>query len=543
LGKQYRLQRRIVFFLAIVILLVLLCARLYMLGMHHLEAQERSFWQALETVVESMTTTGFGHDNDWQHPLMILYVIFLQVLGVFIVILIFPLYLIPFFEDKFEHRVPRTAPGMSDHIIIYQYSQALSSLLPQLDRAGRPTLLMLDDESVARPLVEEGLNVICRKLDDEGLVAAGINKAQTLVANGTDEENVSLALAARQIGFRGPILGLVSDPTYLAAMRMAGCSETLTPRHLLAAALAARASDKVNPTVAGAHQLGQHLEVRQIRVQPESGLAGLSLDDAEVGARTGAIVIGQWDGGTLRTNTGPKMVIGARSILVVVGSHESVEKLSRLAEGERPLTHKGPFVVVGSGEVGEQVVELLRSVGEKVVVVDKRDNDDVDLAGDILDHRTLEKAKVDRAQGVILAIDSDRATLFATVVIRDRCPRVPILARVNESENLEKIYRAGADFALSFSHVVGSLLAARLLGKQVLELDPQLTLLKMRQHSLNGRHPADLDIRARTGCSIVAVERSGELITNFPADFRFGSDDEIYLCGNQDALRTLQDTL
>ena len=117
---------------------------------------------------------------------------------------------------------------------------------------------------------------------------------------------------------------------------------------------------------------------------------------------------------------------------------------------------------------------------------------------------------------------------------------MPILARVNEAENLEKIHRAGADFALSFSQVAGSLLVSRLLGRQALELDPQLKLLKAPAGALVGRHPADLDVRARTGCSVVAVERGDSLLTNFEPDFRFAAEDAVFICGSQQGVERFQ---
>ncbi|MBN2170541.1 MAG: NAD-binding protein [Candidatus Krumholzibacteriota bacterium] len=540
--QSHRLRRRTFYFVLFLILFILLTTRVYMMGMDHLEQRPRGFWRSLMTVVETITTTGFGHDDTWNHPVMTLYVIFLQVSGLFLFFLIFPLYFIPFFERRFEQRLPDEARDLQGHVIIYCFSQAVSSLLRELERAGQPVLLLEEDEAEARRLWEQEHRVVHhRSVDDAALAAAGLLQARTLVCNGRDSDNASLCLAARQLGFRGEILTLVEDPTYVEPMMLAGSNEVLTPRHLLAAALAARASERVSPTIAGAHQLGHKLEICQIRVAPESRLAGLSLGQAALGARTGAIVIGQWVGGRLETAPGAGMVIEPRGILVVAASRESIEKLERLAEGARTLTQQGPFVVVGSGEVGGQVVELLRQAGERVVVIDRRQREGVDIVGDILDPDIIEQAGIESAQAVILAIDSDPRTLFAAVIIRDRCARVPILARVNETANLEKLHRAGADFALSFSQVAGSLLASRLLGQHAFELDPQLKLLKVGSGRMEGKAPSELDLRRRTGCSIIGVERGNELFTEFDADFRFLPEDEVYVCGSERAIERFQD--
>jgi len=539
-GRKIRSRQRTLIFILFVLVFVLLSARLYMAGMRHLEGVERGFWQSLMTVVESMTTTGFGNDSSWHHPVMNVFVVFFQIMGLIIVLLIFPLFFIPFFEKRFEQRLPSEAPDLNGHVLIYNWSRAVSSVMRELERSGQAVLVLEEDEAEARRLVDLEHRVIHRPLDDEALEAAGLLRARTVIANGSDEQNATLALSARQMGFEGEILSLVTDPTHLEPLMKAGSSEVLTPRNLLAVALAARASEKVSPTIAGAHQLGQHLEVFQIRVQHSSKIAGLNLRQAEIGARTGTIVIGQWVEGRLETAPSADMIIQPRGILVVAGSHENIEKLIRLAEGARPLLPKGPIVVVGHGEVGSQVIELLREVGENVKVIDAAPGEDVDLVGDILDSRTVDQATLELAQAVVLAIDSDSATLFATVLIRDRSSSVPILARINETENLEKIHRAGADFALSFSQVAGSLLASRLLGQHTFELDPQLKLLKVNAAPLAGQHPVELDIRGRTGCSVVAVERGDELFTEFDQGFSFEARDDIYICGSPDAAARFQ---
>ncbi|HVT57564.1 MAG TPA: TrkA C-terminal domain-containing protein [Thermoanaerobaculia bacterium] len=65
----------------------------------------------------------------------------------------------------------------------------------------------------------------------------------------------------------------------------------------------------------------------------------------------------------------------------------------------------------------------------------------------------------------------------------------------------------------------------------------QLKVLKVTPAALGGRHPADLHIRQRTGCSVVAVERGEEVLVEFGPDFRFQSDDTVYVCGSSQAIR------
>lgn len=320
-------------------------------------------------------------------------------------------------------------------------------------------------------------------------------------------------------------------------MMIAGATATFTPRHILGAALAARASLRISPRVAGIQQLGRNLEVAEMTVRPESPIAGKTLEEADIGARTGATVIGQWVGGELGVRSGAAARIEPGGTLVAVGSHDSIDRLTGLAEGKAALRRQGHFVVCGGGEVGRKVTELLRTVGEEVKLIDRQAGPEVDVVGDVLDMKVLEGAGVKEAQSVILALDTDSATLFATVILKDVAPEVPVIARVNRAENVERIHRAGAYFALSISQVSGQMLARKLLGEEAFLIDPQLKVLKVSPAGLSGSHPADLALRERTGCSVVAVERGDEVLVEFGPDFRFRADDTVYICGSHGAVR------
>lgn len=533
-----RSQKRLLALLLSLPLLVMASAVVYMAGMALLEGQSRSFWQSVEWASETLTTTGYGADSRWGHPVMVLYVTVVQFVGVFLVFLIFPLYLIPLLEERFETRLPQEAPAnFAGHAVIYRYGPAVETLLTELAMARVPTLVLEPDETVARRLFEAGQPIVHRAFGDGALRAARLETARAIIANGTDDENASLILTARQRGYTGQILALVEEPYHRKPMMLAGATATFTPRHILGAALAARASQRISPRVAGIQQLGRNLEVAEVRVGPDSPLAGQTLDAAAVGARTGATVIGQWVGGELEVLSGPAERIEPGGTLVVVGSRDSIDRLSDVAEGNVATRRQGHFVVCGGGEVGRKVAELLDAVGEPVKLIDRQPGPQVDVVGDVLDMRVLEGAGARDAKAVILALDTDSSTLFATVILKDLAPDVPVIARVNRAENVERIHRAGAYFALSISQVSGQMLAKKLLGEEAFLIDPQLKVLKVSPHGLTGRHPAELDIRERTGCSVVAVERGDEVLVELGPEFRFREDDALYVCGSHGAVR------
>ena len=147
MNKLFRTSKgRLLLLIAMVPVITFLAALGYMVGMEHLEQDPRDFWDSLRWSVETFTTTGYGGDSTWDSPLMILYVGAIQFAGVFLVFLVFPIYLIPFLEERFERRLPKSVGALSHHVVIYGYGAAVDSLLSQLEAAGTKAVVIEEDE-------------------------------------------------------------------------------------------------------------------------------------------------------------------------------------------------------------------------------------------------------------------------------------------------------------------------------------------------------------------------------------------------------------
>jgi Trk K+ transport system NAD-binding subunit len=113
---------------------------------------------------------------------------------------------------------------------------------------------------------------------------------------------------------------------------------------------------------------------------------------------------------------------------------------------------------------------------------------------------------------------------------------VPVIARVNHARNIENIYRAGADYALSISDISGEMLSARLLGRAVRTREEHRKVMRMR--SSIARPLRELSIR-KYGCSVIALSRNGTFVTQLNGQTEINAGDELYICGNDEALRSI----
>ncbi|HTM21251.1 MAG TPA: NAD-binding protein, partial [Kofleriaceae bacterium] len=386
-------------------------------------------------------------------------------------------------------------------------------------------------------LHERGQIVVHTQLEEEDLDFSRLLSARGVVAAGDDPGNAVLTLAARQNGFQGPIAALVESPARRSAMQRAGASAVFTPGHILAAAIAARASDKINPRVSGVGHLGRHLEIGEVRIDKASALAGSTLATSQLRAQTGATIIGWWKDGELRPPPDPKEKLDIGAILVAAGNEGAIEKLGKLAT---PVARHGCVLVVGHDEVARKVAEFLAGAGEEVRRVwPHRQGDEVPdgaTGGDPLDPAVLERGGLREARTVVLALDTDGETLFAAALARDLAPEAMVVAAARRAENVGRIRRAGADFALSVGQVAGQLLGFQLLGEETVALEAELKVVRAAAGELADTPLADVRIRERTGCSVVAVERGEEVIANLSADFRARAGDDIYISGTGEAI-------
>ena len=434
--------------------------------------------------------------------------------------------------ERFEGRLPLALPNVDGGVVVYGYGPEVHSLLSELERRAMASVVIEEDEAVARRLHAQGQQVVHVRLAEQELDLRPLTRARGLVLNGEDDANVLLALSAREVGYEGPIVAMIQDPRRRAPMLLAGVNVTFAPTHVLAAVLSSRASARITPRVTGVRPLSRLLEVAELRVHDDSPLADTTLAEVRLRTRTGANVVGQWRDAALHSPPAADETIRSGTILVVAGTPESIEKLSEMA---RPIIQEGTIVVIGFGDIGRKLAEILTAVDEEVCVVDPVEHPGVHVVGDIIDRDVLARVPLAEARVVVLALDTDSATVFAATVLRDHAPDLPIIAGVSLAKSVARVQRAGVDYALSVSQVAGQLLAHHVLGETV-SLQPRIKLVRVGAGRLAGKNPVAARIRERTGCTVVAVERDGQVGMDFPDSFRILSDDALYICGTTDAV-------
>ncbi|MFC6719707.1 potassium channel family protein [Natrialbaceae archaeon GCM10025810] len=528
--------RRIVGAIVSVLLIVLVYAALYAAGMATFEGESVSYVQALQVVLEVITTAGFGGHAPWG-PAMSLFVILMNVTGVVLMFLAVPVFLVPLLQQAVRGRPPDVG-DRSDHVVVCSYTPRGEALRTELEAAGVETLFVDPDRELVFDLLREDVDAIPGDPSEiETLEEANVADARAVVADVGDEENPVVILAAKQLDPDLDVLSVVEDEDVTVYHQYAGADHVVRPRRVLGESLATKARTSFSERLEEVTEVATDFEVTELVIHPDSDLAGRTLAEAGLGG-AGPTVIGAWIHGDFVPAPDRDTILDENSILVVAGRHEVLEALKTRTihpRGDAPVPER--VVVCGYGVVGRTVAESLESESIPVDIVDERDLEGVDLVGDVTDAETLGAADVENARSVVLALDDDTTTVFATLVLEAVAPDVEIIARANEPENVWKLYNAGADYVVSLSTVTGRMLASLLIeGEDVLTPLTQFELVRTRATALTGRSLGEADVRARTGCTVVAVEREGELLVDVGPEFVIEPDDDVIVAGSGEAV-------
>jgi voltage-gated potassium channel len=204
------------------------------------------------------------------------------------------------------------------------------------------------------------------------------------------------------------------------------------------------------------------------------------------------------------------------------------------------------YIVCGYGRVGRAVVRELESERAPFAVVELEEDlvermeaDGVaHVADDATREDALRRAGVERARGLVCAVDSDATNVYITLVARGLNPELFIVARASEPGSDQRLLRAGADrvvspFVSSGRHM--ALVAMRPRVSDVVEFEtPDTSSIKLEEIRIESGSPfADQDVHdAFGGVPVLAVRHAGGQITvNPPPDERLLVGDIVLMLG------------
>lgn len=218
------------------------------------------------------------------------------------------------------------------------------------------------------------------------------------------------------------------------------------------------------------------------------------------------------------------------------------------------------FVVCGFGRVGQEVSRGLAAAGAAFAVIDSdheqiatcAESGYVCVEGEAQDDAVLRSAGIERARGLIAALDDDADNVFVTLTARQLNPEAFIVARATHEAAESKLKKAGADRVLSPAVIGGRRMASLALKPLVSEYLDIVTRAEQLQFRLEeyeigdsscmvGQSLKGAGIRENTGALVLAVSRPQTgFNTNPPADLMLEAGDRLVVMGTEHQLSALE---
>ena len=191
----------------------------------------------------------------------------------------------------------------------------------------------------------------------------------------------------------------------------------------------------------------------------------------------------------------------------------------------RALKERGiPVHVV---ERTRELAGVLEAMADRVVM------------GNAADRKVLDRAGIAEAPSVVLTTNDDAMNAYLAVYCRRLNPDLRIVSRVTEEQNVEALYRAGADFVLSYATLGAQAILALLDGREMVVIGEGTDFFRIPvPAALHGKTLAGSEIGTKSGLNVVAVDSPAGMVTNPPPDTRLEPDSHLVAIGTMDQRST-----
>jgi voltage-gated potassium channel len=293
-------------------------------------------------LVSTVTTVGYG-DITLSSDAGKLFSILVQLSGIPLVFgLLFTWLLIPWMEKMVRPAIPiKVSEKLNDHIMICGYNKLVETLIEELQEKNVPYIIIEDDDKLVRTLIKRNVACIFGSASEETtLKNTHIGTARFLIANESDEMNATIVLTARAMS-EVNIIAIVENVSNAKYLKYAGANRVLSPKQLFGDFIGRKAADPFVGRLTGTTEFFEGVSIVEFPIYPKSPLMGKTLRSAAIRERTGANVVGIWNGGKLTYDVSPNERIRGNSVLLAIGTMEQLSRLKRMTQEYQEINNGG----------------------------------------------------------------------------------------------------------------------------------------------------------------------------------------------------------
>jgi voltage-gated potassium channel len=228
--------------------------------------------------------------------------------------------------------------NLQDHVIVCGYGRVGRSALNMLRESSDSVVVIDQDEALVSEVREQGIAAVWGDATrDDTLREAGIERAGGLIASaGNDADNLFIVLSARTLNPKLHIVARTVNPENEAKMQRAGADRVVSPYQIGGRQMANILS---RPNVTEFLDFvtldsGLELWLEELRIGPDSPLAGQTVVEANLRRKTGATLVAllrSSSGATLTPDESTRLEAGDE--LIVLGTRDQLARLEDFARG------------------------------------------------------------------------------------------------------------------------------------------------------------------------------------------------------------------
>lgn len=528
-------------YLALLGVVILIHSILFHVIMVTVEGRYYSWVTGFYWTLTVMSTLGFG-DITFESDIGRLFSIIVLLSGIILLLVVLPFafirfFYVPYLDSANKNRVPRQVPaGTKDHIIICSLDMIARDLTEKLRQDKIPYYFIESDPEVALQKHESNIQVILGELDNEETFRlVNIDDVRLVLVNRNDTENTKIILTIRHLAPDVPIVVIANEDESVHVLELSGASHVLPVKRWLGSQLA----NRVNAQHAKSHPIGQYedLLIAELPVH-NTPLVHSTIRETDFRQKFGVSIAAVWKRGRLKPAISDEKLT-EDSVLVIIGNEDQLQGIDELFHNYDVNPH--PVLVIGGGRVGKAAAEALNENGILVNLIDKDRNVcrkvshlcNKVFVGMASDYDLLKEAGILETPSVLLSTNDDTMNIYLASYCRQLNKNVRIVSRISDTRNIDIIHRAGADFVLSYATLGSEAVLSIVKGQKLTVLGEGVTLfISPIPSSMFGQTLAESGIGAKTGLSVIAINKNQKVITQLAASTILSPGAEIVMIGN-----------
>lgn len=536
--KNVFLLARFLFFLSLIITAYSVTFHLIMVY----EGRHFSWITGLYWTLTVMSTLGFG-DITFSTDLGLLFTLLVLISGVVLLLIMLPFTFIQFFwapwlEAQNQARAPRSLPDtIRDHVILTNFDPITRNLAEKLKKHHYQYSFVTADQQTATEIYDAGYRLVLGEVDaPETYKKMQADKAALIVATADDLMNTNISFTVREISDTVPIAASADKVHSLDILNFSGNTHVFQFMNMLGTNMAEKTM-----AVSHTHIIGrfEKLLIGEFPVR-DTNLTGQTLAEARLRNRIGLTVIGIWERGEILPPD-PHAALSPTNILIFAGTRDELARADKqLAIPPEQVKTDQSILILGGGRVGQAAADYLQEKKIPFTIVEKRPTIVKDskhhIQGDAADIHTLKEAGIEKARSIIITTHDDAMNIYLSFYCRQLRSDIQIVTRAAEERTIPKLHRAGADLVDSSASMGANSIMNLLRPSDASFFSEALNVFMVPTPvAFSGKTLAEIQMREKTNCSLLAIKKGDDFSTNPDPDTPFDEKGKLILAGSLEA--------